>query len=111
MEDILQILQENVLLKEQLCFKDDQLRLKEEELKRKNERILYLERQLFVRRSEKQLPDYSQAQLTLFDAEQGAPALELEASVLTTLIEDIKQKAEERRNTKMQRSVAEKRSY
>lgn len=42
MEDTLQILQENVLLKEQLCFKDDQLRLKEEELKRKNERILYL---------------------------------------------------------------------
>ena len=118
MEDILQILQENVLLKEQLCFKEDQLcfkdeqlRLKEEELKRKNERILYLERQLFGRRSEKQLPDYSQAQLTLFDAEQGAPALELEASVLTTLIEDIKQKAEERRNTKKQRSLTEKRSY
>ena len=96
MEDTLQILQENVLLKEQLCFKDDQLRfkdeqlrLKEEELKRKSERILYLERQLFGRRSEKQLPDYSQAQLTLFDADQGTPAMELEASVLTTLVEDI----------------------
>ena len=96
MEDILQILQENVLLKEQLHlkddqlrFKDEQLRLKEEELKRKNERILYLERQMFGRRSEKQLPDYSQAQLTLFDADQGTPAMELEASVLTTLVEDI----------------------
>jgi transposase len=118
MEDTLQILQENVLLKEQLCFKDDQLRfkdeqlrLKEEELKRKSERILYLERQLFGRRSEKQLPDYSQAQLTLFDADQGTPAMELEASVLTTLVEDIKQKSEERRNTKKQRSVTEKRSY
>ena len=111
MEDTLQILQENVLLKEQLCFKDEQLRLKEEELKRKNERILYLERQLFGRRSEKQLPDYSQAQLSLFDAEQGTPAIEQEASVLTTLIEDIKQKAEERRNSKRQRSITEKRSY
>ena len=111
MEEILQILQENVLLKEQLCFKDEQLRLKEEELKRKSERILYLERQLFGRRSEKQLPDYSQAQLTLFDADQGTPAMELEASVLTTLVEDIKQKSEERRNTKKQRSVTEKRSY
>ena len=111
MGDIQQILQENVLLKEQLCFKDDQLRIKEEELKRKNERILYLERQLFGRRSEKRLPDYSQAQLTLFDAEQGTPAIEQEASVLTTLIEDIKQKAEERRNTKKLRSVTQKRSY
>ena len=118
MEDILQILQENALLKEQLHlkddqlrFKDEQLRLKEEELKRKNERILYLERQMFGRRSEKQLPDYSQAQLTLFDAEQGTPALELEASVLTTLIEDIKQKAELRRNIKKHRSVTQKRLY
>ena len=57
-------------------------------------------RQLFGRRSEKRLPDYSQAQLTLFDAEQGTPAMEQEASVLTTLIEDIKQKAEERRVAK-----------
>ena len=118
MEDILQILQENALLKEQLHlkddqlrFKDEQLRLKEEELKRKNERILYLERQMFGRRSEKQLPDYSQAQLTLFDTEQGTPALELEASVLTTLIEDIKQKAELRRNIKKHRSVTQKRLY
>ena len=111
MEDTLQILQENVLLKEQLRFKDDQLRLKEEEIKRKNERILYLERQIFGRRSEKQLPDYSQVQLTLFDAEQGTPVMEQEASVVTTLVEEIKQKAEERRNAKKQRSVTEKRSY
>ena len=104
MEDTQQILQENVILK-------DQLRLKEEELKRKNERILYLERQLFGRRSEKRLPDYSQAQLTLFDAQQGIPAMEQEASVLTTLVEDIKQKAEQRRNTKKKRSTSEKRSY
>ena len=104
MEDIQQILQENVLLK-------DQLRVKEEELKHKNERILYLERQLFGRRSEKRLPDYCGAQLTLFDAEQGTSALEQENSVLRTLVEDIKQKAEQRRNTQKKRSVSEKRSY
>jgi len=92
-----QLLQEIALLKEQL--------------ERKNERILYLERQLFGRRSEKRLSDYSQAQLTFFDAEQGTPAIEQEASVLTTLVEDIKQKAEQRRNTKKLRSVSEKRSY
>ena len=97
MEDTQQLLQEIALLKEQL--------------ERKNERILYLERQLFGRRSEKRLPDYSQAQLTLFDAGQGIPAMEQEASVLTTLVEDIKQKAEQRRNTKKQRSVTQKRSY
>jgi len=97
MEATQQLLQEIALLKEQL--------------ERKNERILYLERQLFGRRSEKRLPDYSQAQLTLFDAEQGTPAMEQEASILTTLVEEIKQKAEQRRNAKKQRSVTEKRSY
>ena len=43
MEKIQQLEQENTLLKEQL--------------QRKNERILYLERQLFGRRSEKKLPN------------------------------------------------------
>ena len=104
MKDIQQLEQENVLLKEQL-------RLKEEQLERKNERILYLERQLFGRRSEKKLPDYSGAQLTLFDAKQGSPTLEQENSLLTTLVDDIKQKAEQRRSTQKQRSITEKRSY
>ena len=54
MEKIQQLEQENALLKEQLL-------LNEEQLKRKNERILYLERQLFGRRSEKRLPEYSQS--------------------------------------------------
>ena len=98
MENIQQILQENALLKAQilikekeLLLKDEQILVKEEELLRKNERILYLERQLFGRRSEKSLPDYPQAQLSLFDSEQGLATLEQETPGMTTLIEDIKQ--------------------
>ena len=130
--DTQQILRENALLKEQLLLKDEQLflnekqilfiekqlvlkdeqiLLKEEQLLRKNERILYLERQLFGRRSEKKLPDYNEAQLSLFDPEQGKAALEQESLVLTTLVEDIKQKAEQRRSMQKQRLVSEKRSY
>ena len=97
MEKIQQLEQENALLKEQL--------------QRKNERILYLERQLFGRRSEKSLPNYDEAQLSLFDAEQGMQSLELETPELTSLVEDIKLKAEKRRNAKRERSVTQKRSY
>src|SRR5690554_622991 len=97
MEKIQQLEQENTLLKEQL--------------QRKNERILYLERQLFGRRSEKKLPEYNQAQLSLFDAEQGVPSLEMETPELISLVEDIKQKAEKRRNTKKELSITQKRSY
>ena len=97
MEKIQQLEQENALLKEQL--------------QRKNERILYLERQLFGRRSEKSLPSYSEAQLSLFDAEQGMQSLELETPELTSLVEDIKLKAEKRRNAKRERSATQKRSY
>lgn len=111
MTDIQQILQENALLKAQILSKDEQLVLKEEQLLRKNERILYLERQLFGRRSEKKLPDYNEAQLSLFDSEQGKAALEQESSVLTTLVEDIKQKAEQRRIMQKQHLASTKRSY
>ena len=104
MTDIQQILRENDLLKAQLL-------LKEEQLLRKNERILYLVRQLFGRRSEKKLPDYGEAQLSLFNPEQGKPALEQEVSVLTTLVEDIKQKAEQGRIMQKQHSASGKRSY
>ncbi len=97
MEKIQQLEQENTLLKEQL--------------QRKNERILYLERQLFGRRSEKKLPNYCDAQLSLFDAKQGMQDLEIETPELTSLVEDIKQKAEKRRNTKKELSITEKRSY
>ena len=92
-------------------YLEQQIALLKEQLERKNERILYLERQLFGRRSEKKLPDYSGAQLTLFDAKQGSPTLEQENSLLTTLVDDIKQKAEQRRSTQKQRSITEKRSY
>jgi len=118
MEDIQQILQENALLKaqillkeEELFRKDEQILLKEEELVRKNERILYLERQLFGRRSEKSLPDYCQAQLSLFDSEQGMATLEQETSGMTALIEDIKHKAEQRHTALKSKATAEKRSY
>ena len=103
MEDIQQILQENALLKatillkdeqilvkvEQILLKDEQLLLNQEELKRKQERILYLERQLFGRRSEKRLPDYCEAQLSLFNSEQGMKTLELETPEMKSLVDDI----------------------
>jgi transposase len=111
MEDIQQILQENALLKAEILLKESQILLKEDELLRKNERILYLERQLFGRRSEKALPDYYQAQLSLFDSEQGMAVLEQETPGMTSLIEDIKQKAEQRHTATKHKSTAEKRSY
>ena len=104
MEDIQQILQENALLKAQILLKED-------ELLRKNERILYLERQLFGRRSEKALPDYCEAQLFLFDAEQGMAVLEQETSGMTSIIDDIKQKADQRHNAPKKTSTSEKRTY
>jgi transposase len=104
MEDIQQILQENALLKAQILLKED-------ELLRKNERILYLERQLFGRRSEKTLPDYCEAQLFLFDSEQGMATLEQETPGMTALIDDIKQKADQRRNAPKKKSTPEKRTY
>jgi transposase len=125
MEDIQQILQENALLKaqillkdeqillkvEELLRKDDQILLKEEELKRKQERILYLERQLFGRRSEKRLPDYCEAQLSLFDSEQGMTILELETPEMKSLVDEIMHKAEKRRNAPKEKSTTKKRSY
>lgn len=81
MGDTQQLLQEIARLKEQLLVKDEQLA-------RKNERILYLERQLFGRRSEKSLPSY-----------------------FTTLVEEIRQKAEQRGTAKKANSLSQKRSY
>jgi|LFRM01.1.fsa_nt_gb transposase len=106
-----QLEQQIALLKMQLLLKDEQIKSNEEQLQRKNERILYLERQLYGRRSEKRLPEYPQAQLSLFDAEQGMQSLEMETPELTSLVEDIKQKGEKRRNTKKELSVSQKRSY
>lgn len=111
MGDRQQLLQEIARLKEQLLVKDEELLVKDEQLARKNERILYLERQLFGRRSEKSLPSYPEAQLSLFDANQGLPALEEEVSVFTTLVEEIRQKAEQRGAAKKANSLSQKRSY
>lgn len=99
-----QILEENALLKAQILLKD-------EELLRKTERILYLERQLFGRRSEKALPNYCEAQLSLFDPQQGEVALEQETSEMTTLIDDIKHKAAQRHNAPKKKTTPEKRTY
>lgn len=139
MEVIQKLLQENTLLKEQLLLQEEQLQdnkrkislqeeqlldkkkqislqeaqllLQEEQLARKNERILYLERQLYGRRSEKRLPSIDKAQLSLFDANQGDFALEEEKSILTTVIEDIEQKASIRREKKKRNATSQKRSY
>ena len=83
----------------------------DEQLERKNERILYLERQLFGRRSEKRLPDNFQGQLSLFDSMPGSPALEEENGVLSSLTEEIRRKAEHRRARTKQKAITGKRSY
>ena len=112
-----QLEQEILRLKSQLSLKDEQLALKEaqiahrdEQPERKNERILYLERQLFGRRSEKRLPDYSSGQLSLFDEMQGRVSLEPESG-LSSLIEDITKGAAQRREQKQDKAAVQKRSY
>ena len=112
LEQQIALLQVELLLKEeQIKSKEDLIKLKEEQLQRKNERILYLERQLFGRRSEKKLPEYCQAQLSLFDSQQGNESLELETPEMISLVEEITQKAEKRRKTKREQAVSKKRSY
>ena len=90
MENIQQILQENARLKEQillqeksLLLKDEQIFFKDEQLERQQQLILYLERQLYGRRSEKRLPSIDEAQLGLFDIMQGEPILEEETAEMT----------------------------
>lgn len=90
---------------------EQQIALLNEQLQRKNERILYLERQLFGRRSEKKLPEYCQAQLSLFNSQQGKESLEQETPEMMSLVEEITQKAEKRRKTKREEAVSKKRSY
>lgn len=107
---IQQLEEENLRLKAQLHLKDEQLSLKDEQLERYNERILYLERQLFGRRSEKRLPDSISGQLSLFDPMQGKASLEEEAG-LTSLVEEIKKKALLRRQKQKEKTASQKRSY
>ena len=103
--------QQIALLQVELLLKEDSIKLKEEQLQRKNERILYLERQLFGRRSERKLPQYCQAQLSLFDSQQGGKSLEQETPEMISLVEEITQKAEKRCKTKREQAVSKKRSY
>lgn len=104
------LIQENLRLNSVLNLQIQQLSLKEEELIRKNERILYLERQLYGRRSEKRLPDSLIGQLSLFDPNQGEPVLEAE-NQLSSLVADIQKQAESRRTRKKEKSAGLKRSY
>lgn len=101
--EIQELIRENLRLKSQLILKDEQL-------ERKNERILYLERQLFGRRSEKRLPDNIPGQLSLFDPEQGQPSLEGEEK-LNSLVEEIRQTASQRRQRQKEKKSTEKRTY
>ena len=55
-------MKEQILLQEKsLLLKDEQILFKDEQLERKQQRILYLERQLYGRRSEKRLPSMDEA--------------------------------------------------
>lgn len=131
-EGIQQLTTENGQLKKLLFLKDEQLLLKEQllesqkqvleeqkqvlehqkqQLQTKNERILYLERQLYGRRSEKQLPDYSQAQLSLFDDMSGECLLPEERAQAESLMEEIRRKARQRIKSQKQKAAAEKRTY
>lgn len=105
-----QLEQEIIELKSQLRLKDEQISLKDEQLDRKNERILYLERQLFGRHSEKRLPGSTPGQLSLSDQEQGRASLEQEEK-FSSLVEEIKQTAAQRRERQKSKMPAEKRSY
>ena len=118
MENTPNILPEIILLRELLSVQEKQLSdykelvaQKDEQLARKNERILYLERQIYGRRSEKKLPSYDQAQLSLFDTNQGEESLEEEKTVFKTLADEIKDKAAQRRIAKKAKAAKEPRSY
>jgi len=111
MREIQHLIGENIRLKSQLETKDECIKIKDEEIARKNERILYLERQLYGRRSEKQLPDYDTAQLSLFNQWEG-DGLEEKQAIVKSLVEEIIEKSEERRKKVKTRSgVSEKRTY
>lgn len=73
--------------------------LAEDLSERRRVRILELERQLYGRRSEKKLPSYAQAQLSLF-SEQENEALIEEEKKAAAAIDDIKKEAEKRRKSK-----------
>lgn len=98
-------------LEQQIALLKVQLELKEEQLKRKDEHILYLERQVYGRRSERRLPELSTPLPSLFDAAEGDPQLVQEKEVMQTLSEDIKQSAEKRRTRKRELSKEKGTTY
>lgn len=66
---------------------------------------------MYGRRSEKQLPTYQHAQLSLFDQMQGESTTEEEKAIVTSLIEEISTKAKQRGKAKKARSTSQKRIY
>ncbi len=103
-EEIVALIEENARLREQLA-------LNEELLKRKNEQILQLERQLYGRRSEKQLPQYKDAEPNLFSLLEGEEMLEEEKEILTSVVEDVMLEAKKRRETTNEQKKHITRSY
>lgn len=73
--------------------------LKDDQLKAKDQLILLLQRQLYGRRSEKQLPSYNEAIPTLFDSLEGEETLaeERDSPNLKSIETQINSEAEERR--------------
>ncbi len=84
---------------EVILNKEVELQGKEAELRRKSETILLLQRQLYGRRSEKSLPEYNPAQLTIFSFIEGEEILEEEKEILVTVVEEVEQEAKKRRET------------
>ena len=93
------IIQRNelILQSNELTLLNDQLVQNKKELQHKDEQILLLQRAMYGRRSEKQLPTYDDARRSLFDGLEGDDALEEEKQISLTIIKEISVKAEQRR--------------
>ena len=89
----------------------EQLNLKDEVIAQKSEQILLLQRQLYGRRSEKRLPDYNKAQLSMFSLWEGEEMLEEEKEILVSVVEEVKEEAKKRRETTPKEKKHIARSY
>lgn len=105
-KDITTLMIENASLQEEVNLRDEEIKLKDEEIKLKDEKIkslqlqlLYAQRQVFGRRSEKQLPRYDEAWPTLFSHLEGDDALEEEKQAVVTIVEEVEEEAKKRRTT------------
>ncbi len=94
---ISQLMDELAKKDEIILGKDNVILEKNEELRIKDEKILILQRQIYGRRSEKRIPEYNPAQLTIFSFIEGDETLEEEKDILITVVEEVQQEAEKRR--------------